>query len=432
MLKRTSFAAFALALLLGFVGNAQSALSQEPINVSNTSNVCSARGDCRPAMVVDHDDVYLAWTQTVGGGESTVMFTSSSDAGETFAAPQAVLPMPKTMAKQPALALLSDGTVLLAWSDDRQGAFDVLLTRSDDGGATWRWDTDNDFLNLSENRGNSTQPALAVGGDDTIVVAWSDDAFDEFVNPNVNRNIFMRTFNEVQGPDFTQVLNISDRATATNNASAEHPSIAINPDNSLDIFVVWEQTTFRTSEIFFNQSTPFASPINLSNTSSRDSHSPVIVFQNSLNAGAQQLLVLWMEHLGATTQIFSNSTLSAGVPFEQPSFSQSPFNFSQVTTGSARAPAAVADGDGNVFVVWEEQQGRNSSSIRLRTSFDPFAPPDTLTSQADTSHFHAAFSDARSPAIAVDGSRVFVAWVEKPESAEGFDVFFVKRESTTF
>jgi len=410
--------------LFGFLGSAQPELPQDPINISNTGAVCSL-SDCIPSLVVLNNEVYVAWTETTETGKSALLFTASQDGGKTFSTPQTILDLPEATAKQAVLGVTFGGTIFVVWSDDRNGNFDVLLTRSTDGGSTWKWDNDNAYLNLSDNPGDSLEPALAIADNDTLVIAWSDDSFDAAINPEGQRNIFLRTFDEQQDAVFTRPINLSGRvSSSSSNASAEHPSLAVDSNNtSLDIFIVWEQITSRTREIFFSQSTSFSVPMNISNTADQDSQNPVVVLQRNSGTQKQQISVFWTEQSGSQTQIVSNSTPDASVPFSAPTFAKNPFNISQVEAGAARAPAVAVDVHNNLFIAWEERRGRQFSSIHLRTSLDPFSPPEDVSSPQSER------GNAKSPAIAVDESHVLLAWVQG--TPQGFDIFFTTKTLNT-
>ena len=74
-----------------------------------------------------------------------------------------------TTSRHPAMAV-SDSNVYVVWEDESSGNGDILYKRSTDGGATF-----SEVINLSDNEGESTAPAIAVSGSNVYVV-WEDEA----------------------------------------------------------------------------------------------------------------------------------------------------------------------------------------------------------------------------------------------------------------
>ena len=63
---------------------------------------------------------------------------------------------------------VSGNNVHIVWDDLTPGNFDILYSRSFDGGATF-----SPMINLSDNAGTSNRPAIAVSGNNVHVV-WED------------------------------------------------------------------------------------------------------------------------------------------------------------------------------------------------------------------------------------------------------------------
>ena len=91
------------------------------------------------------DRIYLAWTD-IRSGRARILFTSSSDRGETWGKPRAVDDVPPGLAHAPdsfmvTLAVNQDGVVGLTWNDRRENPDNIgyvtRFTASLDGGDTW-------------------------------------------------------------------------------------------------------------------------------------------------------------------------------------------------------------------------------------------------------------------------------------------------------
>jgi hypothetical protein len=78
--------------------------------------------------------VFAAWTEY----EGRLWFVRSSDGGRTFSRPLLVAGgRPALPARAPALAVGTDGTVVLAWATGDDEAGDIRITRSSDGGRSF-------------------------------------------------------------------------------------------------------------------------------------------------------------------------------------------------------------------------------------------------------------------------------------------------------
>ncbi len=91
------------------------------------------------------DRIYLAWTD-IRSGHARILFTSSSDRGETWRKPRAVDDVPPGLGHVPdsfmvTLAVNKDGVVGLTWNDRRENSDNIgyvtRFTASLDGGDTW-------------------------------------------------------------------------------------------------------------------------------------------------------------------------------------------------------------------------------------------------------------------------------------------------------
>lgn len=140
-------------------------------------DVAGAADSIAPRICVHQGDAYVVWEEQRGPAP-TVLFSRSADGGATWSALETVLDTAQNAfaaAVRPQLACCPDGALVAVWRDDRDGRFDIRLTRSDDGGASWllpevRLDTDD------PGAGHSLDPALCCAGT-TAYVVWYDQRF---------------------------------------------------------------------------------------------------------------------------------------------------------------------------------------------------------------------------------------------------------------
>ena len=136
-----------------------------------------------------------------------------------------------------------NNTIYVGWEDNRTGNYELLFTKSTDGGTTF-----SDPINLSSNNGTSEDGTITeLNG--TVYVGLSD-------NRTGNYEILLAKSAD-GGTTFTDPINLSN-----NTVESADPVIKSSKDN---LYVVWSEV----DDIFFTRSkdgVKFDKPINLSNT----------------------------------------------------------------------------------------------------------------------------------------------------------------------
>lgn len=119
-----------------------------PLEVSGSVTPGGFFQDAEPAVGPD-GTVYVVWDetfQTTGAVTAmSIWIARSTDGGATFSAPMLVAnPVPEVLHNAPyrhgtyaTVGVGPSGRVFLAWADNRLGDADILMTTSDDQGATW-------------------------------------------------------------------------------------------------------------------------------------------------------------------------------------------------------------------------------------------------------------------------------------------------------
>lgn len=126
------------------------------------------------AVADDAGNVYAVW-QDNRNGDWDVLFARSQDGGRTFGAPvrlggdRAV----GTIQERPAIALAPRGEIVVAWHDDRMAYadFDIFASKSSDRGASF-----SSPVHVSDGDPGTLQlaPSVAVDGLQRVFVAWQD------------------------------------------------------------------------------------------------------------------------------------------------------------------------------------------------------------------------------------------------------------------
>lgn len=119
--------------------------------------------------------VHAAW-QDARDGADDIRVTRSTDGGRSWIAPDLRVdsdPPGAAVSSMPALAADGQGRVYLAWEDQRHGDRDIRFARSTDGGRTFGPDV---RLDAGEaGRGVSYHPDILCRDDGTVLVFWRDE-----------------------------------------------------------------------------------------------------------------------------------------------------------------------------------------------------------------------------------------------------------------
>jgi hypothetical protein len=129
-----------------------------------------------PVIVETPDNgLFVVWQDSRSGNED--IYTSKSmDNGTTYRPDKRADDSIGTSKQiEPAVAVSTNGTILLVWQDNRRSTFDfdIFFTKSTDGGNTYSKNVrvDDPTSNLSWQE----RPSIAVTSGGTIYVAWTDD-----------------------------------------------------------------------------------------------------------------------------------------------------------------------------------------------------------------------------------------------------------------
>jgi hypothetical protein len=327
--------------------------------------------------------------------------------------------------RTPAIAAAGN-VVYVVWSGDvldednmRTGDSQIQLRRSFNGGKTF----EASFIAVSGGTGNAADPAIAVNGSNVYIVWAEDDVPGSEGNPEIcfafsnnGGNAFRRgskSFkNEAAVPEpcknpiteGTKVFNLNFNLSNTPKADSICPSIAVSGSN---IFVAWSELAKDGFQIVLAQSTnggnSFAKGKVVSKTLSggkeADALCPKLAVSSSIVYG------VWMEDsLGnfevAFKQLTGKCTIKVGKQIKQ---GECPvINLSNSERDSVD-PVIAVNGR-NIYVAWADKTD-GDFDIYLTASHDggkTFSEPINV-SDDDV--------DSLKPALAVDGTRVYLAWV---------------------
>jgi hypothetical protein len=351
-----------------------------------------------PNVAVSGSDLFVVWEDTTGGNRE-ILLISSLD-GQNFTTVRNVTQTAGD-SLNPKLAVSGDN-VYLVWEDiSGMGAGQIMFAKSSDGG-----DTFTSAKNLSNTTGDSTNPNVAVSGNNVYVV-WEQVDTNSTSGSSNSEAMFAKSSDG--GDTFTSAKNLSNTTGDSTN-----PNVAVSQSN---VYVVWEDDNAGDSEIILVRSTNngvnFAPSRNISN-SPGESFDPRIAISES------NVYVVWVDYsLGNSTQsdIMLIRSTNRGANFA------SAENLSNSPGESADPRIAVSES--NVYVVWEDTTSETGNSdVKFVRSADSGA---TFTSARNLSNNVGISFD---PRVAVSGSDVYVVWEDTTTTtAEGSSDIFLARST---
>lgn len=167
-------------------------------------------------------DLYAAWTEY----EGRLWFARSEDGGASFSEPTTVFDGDPLPAGGPALAVGEDGTVHLAWGVGADPAADIYYSRSLDGGRSFSTPRA-----VFESAGHAWAPDLAVGPEGTVHLVYADSPEGPL---RQYRILYSRSENGARFSDPQELPAVPQE----HYVSANFPHIGINGDGRT--LVVWE------------------------------------------------------------------------------------------------------------------------------------------------------------------------------------------------
>lgn len=118
-----------------------------------------------PAIAANGSDVFITWNYHAEGKDPDILFSKSTDGGETFSVPYSISNTPAYSASP---SIVTDGSnVFIAWTDSQLKSSLILFSKSTDGGQTF-----SPPQTISSNTGFSSYQSIATDGK-SIFSTWS-------------------------------------------------------------------------------------------------------------------------------------------------------------------------------------------------------------------------------------------------------------------
>lgn len=273
--------------------------------------------------------------------------------------------------KHPSIAKGPGGDIHVVWEGFASANWEILYSGKPTGGV---WASP---VNISNTGGASNRPAIAVGEEGSVHVAWHDEAAGDWDILYSSRS-----------PDGSWL----PAANVSNNVGwSFHPEIAVARDGSLH--VVWHENTSGSWQILY-ATKPVDGPWSLPTPVWSSSEGSWFA---SLAVGREGFLhVAWEERAPGNWEILYSARPPGGSWLP-------PENVSR-TDGNSRLSALTMARDGSAHVVWQDETG---GSLRLH-----YATRGQAGSWSSAADISANILRSSRPAIAVakDGT-LYAAWV---------------------
>ena len=268
-----------------------------PVKVNTISEQIAAKGESRPKIKVDNNDViYLTWDLTLNKKRSTyVRFSRSTDNGQHFSSPVTVNDNLEIIRHRfNSLAIGKNDEIFITWLDARDTentkksgqdfkGLSVYYTWSDDGGQHFHTNK-----KVADHTCECCRIDTAIAKDNTPVIAWRH-IFD-----GKTRDHALIKFKDWNTPG--EMVHLGDEKWAIDACPHHGPSLAIS---DIDTYhAVWFSGAEAKKGLFYaastNSGTSFSKPLPFGNDGA--SHPSVIGL-------GKQVAIVWQEFDGTQNSI---------------------------------------------------------------------------------------------------------------------------------
>jgi len=329
-----------------------------------------------PTIAATDSAVYAVWDDDTPGNHE-IYLRKSITGGATWQIAQKLTDN-KGESSKPAIAV-NRSNVFVSWQDDTPGNIEIYFKKSADGGATWP-----PAQRLTNNTGDSCNPAIAVSGSSLFVV-WENET-------SGNNNIYFR-----KSTDAGATWQPAKRLTNDPGDSLS-PALAVSGAN---VYVVWKNMASGNGEVCFRKSTDTGATwqtVQRITNNAGNSNDPTIAIDGPI------VYLSWTDYTPGNGEIYLEKSRDGGSTWQ--AAKRLTYN-----SGESFVPRIAVSG-ASVYLVWEDKTPGNYE-IYFKKSADGGAtwpPAQRLTKTTGYSGF---------PKIAVNTSSVFVVWNdETPGNSE--------------
>ncbi|MCK5547401.1 MAG: exo-alpha-sialidase, partial [Thermoplasmata archaeon] len=317
-----------------------------------------------PAMTLVDGTIYVAW-QEQRAGENDIFFSKSLNNGTTFSPPVIVNDEPvagTAIQRTPDIAVLDDN-VFVVWEDSRQGVHYIYLAVSTDDGNAFGSSVG---VSYEGNPEKDWEPSVAVDRNSGIVhVAWKRGYPAKEIRAGRSLD---------NGLTFQPSVLVSDSSTR----ERHNPDIAV--DNNGKVYVVWKDGRSGTVDVGGGQLDDDFDIMIANSTDQGLSFGQNVAFQGLLDVrqilpsiaidGNDDVHVVWADERLEFNKYYimyarssDGASFSAGVLVNN----SSPSVFGGIITRHLSPSIAVDPLGQNIWVVWVSNRGGNDNVYVARS-----------------------------------------------------------------
>ncbi|UCE37261.1 MAG: hypothetical protein JSW00_17580 [Thermoplasmata archaeon] len=374
-------------------GNSFSPNKKVNDDVSNTKQY-------EPSIAIDNGgNIYLAWTDQRNGNYN-IYFANSTDGGNSFSPNKMVNDDGGPSQFQPSIAIDNEGNIYLAWTDQRNGNYDIYFASSTDGGNSF---SPNKMVNDDVSIPRQYEPSMAIGNNGNIYLAWADER-------NGDSDIYFASSTD-GGNSFSPNKKVSDD---TVNMIQLHPSIAI--DGADNIYIAWwDYRHGFFGDIYFAKSTDGGNSFSANKKVNDDVMNAAQDKPSIAVDGLGNIYIAWGDNRSGNYDIYLATSTDGGN-----SFSVNKKVNDDVIGAKQKYPSIVADSAGNIYITWMDDRSGNYD-IYFARSTDGGNTFSTNKKVNDDS------GDNRQtdPCVTVDTlDNIYIAWRDGRNG--NYDIYFTR------
>jgi len=279
---------------------------------------------------------------------------------------------------------VSGNTVLVIWTDNRDGNYEIYFKRSDDGGNTWSADT-----RLTNNASVSDYPSIDASGS-IVIITWQD-------NRDGNYEIYSK-----RSPDGGSNWE-ADQRISSNSSFSEYPAVTIS---GLKVNIAWEDNRDGNREIYNKYSVDggvtWGGENRLTNNSSQST-------SVSITSEGDFVDMTWSDQRDGNWEIYYKYSADGGMTFGSDQRLSS-------ASGNSWYPSIATD-DSFIHICWQDaRDGNNEVYYKISTDGGANWLGDTrLTNDAGASN---------TPSINISGAALHIVW---SDNRDGNTEIYYKR-----
>ena len=338
----------AVAVLLGMFPTAAGAATAWSTPVSVSVDGLNGAGEGMQLTVAPNGNVVGTWAH-FDGSDYSVQVAVSTDGGSSWGSP-ATISDPAGHAEGPKVVINGSGAILVYWVAAIGNDWQVQISTSTDGGASW-----SNYVAISNTSYSGQAPVVVADGDHGFVAAYQS-------NDGANVDMITRTSNS-DGATWSNF-----ELTSSGVEDAFTPALSENGEGTFEI--VW----FENGPANFDLVSVSSSDGGLSWTTPVDVVAGEEIVQDIrlLPTTGVEHVLLWARDDGASSTIFVQRSTSGGTSWNAPIEVVSGALENSYFTGAA--------GSGVMAVAWVDDDG-TTSSILFSSSQDSgstWSTPQTL------------------------------------------------------